>query len=52
MSHKKNVGVELDDRSGEKKIFRVYNLDGVSALLTDIGMPYLNLGAVGQKPAM
>lgn len=51
MSHKKNVGIELDDRRGEKKIFRVHKLDGVSALLTDIGMPYLNLGAVGQKPA-
>jgi SAM-dependent methyltransferase len=51
MSHKKNVGIELDDRRGEKKIFRVHNIDGVSALLTDIGMPYLNLGAVGQKPA-
>lgn len=52
MSHKKNVGIELDDRRGEKKIFRLHNVDGVSSLLTDIGMPYLNLGAVGQKTAM
>lgn len=49
MSTKKNVGLELDQRK-EKKIFRLQNVDGVSSILTNIGLPYLNLGAVGQKP--
>jgi SAM-dependent methyltransferase len=51
MSHKKNVGIELEQRQAEKKIFRLSQVDGVSALIADHGMPYLNLGAVGQKPA-
>jgi hypothetical protein len=50
MSQKKNVGIELEDPRAEKKVFRLYHVDGVSALLSDIGMPYLNLGAIGQKP--
>lgn len=49
MSHKKAVGVELEHRQAEKKIFRLHHVDGVSALIADYGMPYLNLGAVGQK---
>lgn len=49
MSTKKNVGLELDPRR-EKRLFRLYNVDGLSSVLTDIGIPYLNLGAVGQKP--
>lgn len=49
MSTKENVGLELDPRR-EKRLFRLHKVDGLSAVLTDIGMPYLNLGAVGQKP--
>ena len=45
-----HVGIELEDPRAEKKVFRLYHVDGVSALLSDIGMPYLNLGAIGQKP--
>lgn len=51
MSTKQGIGLELDPRR-EKRIFRLHNVDGVSSLLTDIGLPYLNLGAVGQKPAV
>jgi SAM-dependent methyltransferase len=50
MSTKKNVGLELDPRR-EKRLFRLHNVDGLSSVLTDIGLPYLNLGAVGAKPA-
>lgn len=49
MSTKQGVGLELDPRR-EKKLFRLYNVDGLSSVITDIGLPYLNLGAVGQKP--
>jgi SAM-dependent methyltransferase len=49
MSTKEGVGLELDP-SREKSVFRLRKVDGLSAILTDIGLPYLNLGAVGQKP--
>jgi hypothetical protein len=51
MSTKEGIGLELDPRR-EKRIFRLHNVDGVSSILTDIGLPYLNLGAVGQKPSV
>lgn len=50
MSTKEGVGLELHPKR-EKKIFRLYNVDGVSSILTDIGLPYLNLGAIGRKPS-
>lgn len=49
MSTKEGVGLELD-RGREKKLFRLNKVDGLSSVITDIGLPYLNLGAVARKP--
>lgn len=48
----RNVGLELDDyRKMERKVFRLRNVDGLSSLITNIGLPYLTLSVVAQKPA-
>jgi hypothetical protein len=36
----------------EKKIIRLANVDGVSSLIADIGLPYLSLCLVAQKPTL
>lgn len=49
-STKKNIGLEVDQRN-ERKVFRLDAADGISTMFSDRAMPYLNIGAVGQKPA-
>jgi SAM-dependent methyltransferase len=46
-----DVGLEVDDYAKrEKSLFRLRNVDGVSSLIADIGLPYLNLSVVARKP--
>lgn len=47
---KEGVGLECD-KTAERQVFRQYKIEGPASLLTDIGMPFLNLGAVGLKPS-
>jgi SAM-dependent methyltransferase len=47
---KKNVGIELTDSKYERSTFRQMAADGVGAILSDRGLPYLNIGAIGRKP--
>jgi hypothetical protein len=46
----KNVGIELTDPKYERSLFRQTQSGGVGAALSDQSLPYLNIGAIGQKP--
>lgn len=47
---KKNIGIELDRAKYERALFRHTVAEGAGAALSDVGMPYLNIGAIGRKP--
>ena len=47
---KKNVGIELDRPKYERALFRHTVTEGAGATLSDLGMPYLTIGAIGRKP--
>ena len=46
---KKNVGIELAHPKYERSVFRQVHADGVGATISEQGLPYLNIGAIGQK---
>jgi SAM-dependent methyltransferase len=48
---KDNVALAIDRPELERKLFAQPTTAGFSTLITDRGMPYLNIGAIGQLPA-
>jgi hypothetical protein len=45
-----NIGIEVTDRKLERKLFAQNAITGAAALITDRGMPYLNVCLIAQKP--
>lgn len=48
----KNVGIEISDRKFERKLFGAQTVTGPAALITDRGLPYLNVGVIARKPVL
>ena len=46
------VGIEISEPARERKLFSQQSVTGAANLITDRGMPYLNIGAVGRKPSL
>ena len=44
-----NVGIEITEARHERKLFAQASVTGAAQLITDRGMPYLNIGAIGRK---
>lgn len=50
MGTNRYTGIEIDDPKRERALFNQPGAVGAASLITDRSMPYLNIGAIGQKP--